>query len=197
MIKTLMFDLGGVIMEIERMNAVKALEALGMRDVDKMLGDYGQTGPFLQLEKGEISPEEFHREIHKLMPSGVTDDQIDEAFEKFLVGIPVERLRKLEELHKKYNIYQLSNTNKIMWDGFITKEFRKDGHDMSYYFDGTVASFEAKAYKPDAEIFRIAERRFGIKPEETIFFDDSKANCEAAAKLGFRTEWIGPENPIT
>lgn len=196
MIKNLMFDLGGVIMEIERMNAVKALEALGMRDVDKMLGDYGQTGPFLQLEKGEISPEEFHREIHKLMPAGVTDDQIDEAFEKFLVGIPVERLRKLEELHKKYNIYLLSNTNKIMWDGFITKEFRKDGHDMSYYFDGTVASFEAKAYKPDAEIFRIAERRFGIKPEETIFFDDSKANCEAAAKLGFRTEWIGPENPI-
>ena len=183
-------------MEIERMNAVKALEALGMRDVDKMLGDYGQTGPFLQLEKGEISPEEFHREIHKLMPAGVTDDQIDEAFEKFLVGIPVERLRKLEELHKKYNIYLLSNTNKIMWDGFITKEFRKDGHDMSYYFDGTVASFEAKAYKPDAEIFRIAERRFRIKPEETIFFDDSKANCEAAAKLGFRTEWIGPENPI-
>lgn len=196
MIKNLMFDLGGVIMEIERMNAVKALEALGMRDVDKMLGDYGQTGPFLQLEKGEISPEEFHREIHKLMPAGVTDDQIDEAFEKFLVGIPVERLRKLEELHKKYNIYLLSNTNKIMWDGFITKEFRKDGHDMSYYFDGTVASFEAKAYKPDAEIFRIAERRFGIKPEETIFFDDSKANCEAAAALGFRTEWIGPENPI-
>lgn len=191
-----MFDLGGVIMEIERMNAVKALEALGMCDVDKMLGDYGQTGPFLQLEKGEISPEEFHREIHKLMPAGVTDDQIDEAFEKFLVGIPVERLRKLEELHKKYNIYLLSNTNKIMWDGFITKEFRKDGHDISYYFDGTVASFEAKAYKPDAEIFRIAERRFGIKPEETIFFDDSKANCEAAAKLGFRTEWIGPENPI-
>lgn len=191
-----MFDLGGVIMEIERMNAVKALEALGMRDVDKMLGDYGQTGPFLQLEKGEISPEEFHREIHKLMPAGVTDDQIDEAFEKFLVGIPVERLRKLEELHKDYNIYLLSNTNKIMWDGFIADEFRKDGHDMSYYFDGTVASFEAKAYKPDAEIFRIAERRFGIKPEETIFFDDSKANCEAAAKLGFRTEWIGPENPI-
>ena len=89
MIKNLMFDLGGVIMEIERMNAVKALEALGMRDVDKMLGDYGQTGPFLQLEKGEISPEDFHREIHKLMPAGVTDDQIDEAFEKFLVGIPV------------------------------------------------------------------------------------------------------------
>lgn len=196
MIKNLMFDLGGVIMEIDRMQAVRALQALGMRDVDKMLGDYGQTGPFLQLEKGEISPEEFHQEIHKLMPAGVTDDQIDEAFEKFLVGIPVERLRKLEELHKDYNIYLLSNTNKIMWDGFIADEFRKDGHDMSYYFDGTVASFEARAYKPDAEIFRIAERRFGIKPEETIFFDDSKANCEAAAKLGFRTEWIGPENPI-
>ena len=75
MIKNLMFDLGGVIMEIERMNAVKALEALGMRDVDKMLGDYGQTGPFLQLEKGEISPEEAVNSIMQKLNLYLAENQ--------------------------------------------------------------------------------------------------------------------------
>ena len=86
----------------------------------------------------------------------------------------------------------LSNTNKIMWDSKIADEFRKDGHDRDYYFDGCVASFAVKSYKPDAKIFMAALDRFGLTPEETIFFDDSKANCDAAAALGFQTVWVCP-----
>lgn len=188
----LLFDLGGVIMDIRRENCVASMRRLGMEHPEEFLGDYGQKGPFLLLEKGEITPEEFRRQLRPYLNAGVTDDQIDAAFNDFLVGIPVERLRHLEALHRDHHIYMLSNTNKIMWDSKIAEEFRKDGHDRDYYFDGCVASFAMKSYKPDPHIFQATLDRFGLEAGDVIFFDDSQANCEAAAQLGFRTVWVAP-----
>ena len=189
---TLLFDLGGVIMDIRRENAVAALQALGMSQAGELLGEYGQKGPFLALEKGEITPAEFRDALRPMLRPGVTDAEIDAAFNRFLTGIPVERLRRLEDLHGRHRRYLLSNTNAIMWHGKIAEEFRKDGHDMGYYFDGWVPSFEVHAYKPEAAIFRIAAERFGLDPAQTLFFDDSEANCRAAAALGFRTAHVRP-----
>lgn len=194
---TLLFDLGGVIMDIERSRAVDALRALGMAGADDFLGDYAQKGPFLALERGDITPGEFRDEVRRLLPAGVTDAQIDAAFLRFLVGIPVRRLRALEELHRSHKLYMLSNTNPIMWDTAIADEFRKDGRSMGYYFDGWVASFAVHAYKPDAAIFRKAVEMFSLEPENTLFLDDSKANCLAAEALGFRTAWVRPGTEFT
>lgn len=179
-------------MDIERENCVKSMRRLGMEQPERFLGDYGQKGPFMSLEKGEITPEEFRRQLRAYLREGVTDEEIDSAFNDFLVGIPVRRLRELEKLHRDHDIYMLSNTNKIMWDSRIAEEFRKDGHDRDYYFDGCVASFAVKSYKPDRQIFIEVLDRFGLNPAEVVFFDDSKANCEAAAKLGFHTVWVEP-----
>ena len=192
MVKNLLFDLGGVIMNIRRQNAVDALIKIGMADADSFLGDYSQQGPFLKLEEGAISESEFRNEIRVLIPVDVTDEQIDDAFCHFLLGIPKYRLDALENLHKSYKIYMLSNTNSIMWNSVISDEFKKVGHDINYYFDGLVTSFEAKCVKPDAKIFNSVVENFNIKPEETIFFDDSQANIDAAAALGFKTAYVMP-----
>lgn len=184
--KNLMFDLGGVIMDICRDNAVKALEAIGMAKADSLLGVYGQKGVFLQLEKGLITPQQFRDELRKEIDREVTDEQIDEAFTRFLIGIPKERLRQLDMLRARgYRIYLLSNTNALMWHRFILSQFTIDGKTIDDYFDGIVTSFEAHAYKPDAEIFDYVVKTCHITPSETLFFDDSEANCEAARRLGF------------
>lgn len=193
MIQNLLFDLGGVIMDIERMKAVEALRAIGMKNPEEMLGDYGQKGPFLALERGEITPAEFRAELRQYFTRPVTDDAIDDAFCEFLRGIPSGRLRALEQLHKRYKIYLLSNTNALMWHRYILPEFTKEGHDINYYFDGVIASFKVKAYKPEAAIFEAAERDLDIKPEETLFFDDSEANVEAARRFGFHAELVTPD----
>lgn len=189
-IKNLLFDLGGVIMDIKRENAVAALSKLGMRDANELLGDYVQNGVFRSLEEGNLSPQAFDDAVRNFFPDngkGITDGQINNAFMKFLIGIPVHRLRSLKELHRDYNIYMLSNTNIIMWEGEIKQDFTVDGHDINYYFDGIVTSFEAHAVKPERQIFDYAISTLGIDPRETLFLDDSELNLQAAARLGFQT----------
>lgn len=193
MINNLLFDLGGVIMDLDRSRCVGAFKRLGMKDPDEFLGLYGQKGDFLALESGEIGADEFHRRLRPLFgdPS-LTDDRIDEAFNEFLVGIPVERLRALRELRRDYRVYLLSNTNPIMMESKIAEEFRKEGKEIDDYFDGIVTSYEAKCCKPGKAIFDYAERVCGLVPEETLFFDDSQANVDAARTYGFNAVLVKP-----
>lgn len=173
-------------MDIRRENAVEALKAIGLDRADDMLGVYGQKGVFLALEKGLITPDEFRAELRREISREVTDKEIDDAFCRFLIGIPTDRLRQLDRLRADgYRIYLLSNTNALMWHHVILGEFKNDGKSIDNYFDGIVTSFDVHAYKPDAAIFRRAAEICGIAPGETLFFDDSEANCEAARQCGF------------
>lgn len=190
MIQNLLFDLGGVIMDIKKDNCVKALRELGFRNAGEYLGDYSQKGPFGQLEQGLITADEFREFIRSQIDTPLTDGQIDEAFVKFLIGIPTERLRQLQMLRQRYGIYLLSNTNPIMWYSKIAEEFRKDGLSIEGYFDGIVTSFEAKLLKPDVKIFEYAAEHCDIKPNETLFLDDSLTNLTGAEAAGFRTAHV-------
>ncbi len=191
-IKNLLFDLGGVIVDINRMNCVEAYKKLGFADVEDFLGDYGQKGAFAMLESGKISAEEFREVIRQHIPGEVSDTQIDDAFEHFLSGIPVHRLDSLRKLRKKYKVYVLSNTNTIVWDGIIARSFAQQGGTINDYFDGIVTSFEAKTLKPSAEIFEYCKNKLGINVGETLFLDDSELNCEASRKCGFFAAHVKP-----
>ena len=196
MIKNLLFDLGGVITDLQRQRCVDEFILLGLPDAPSYFGEYSQSGIFMDLESGKISVDEFHRELHKAFPPGVNspDSELDRAFELFIAGIPVHRLRALLELRKKYKIYLLSNTNPIMWDDILAREFEKiPPYVREDYFDGMVTSFEAHAAKPDPAIFIYTKDTLGIVPEETLFFDDSLANVHAARALGFHARLIEPE----
>lgn len=197
MIKNLLFDLGGVIMDIDRMQCVRAYKKLGMADPEQFLGEYSQSGPFGQLESGAITPEQWRAELRHYLPQGVTDAQIDEAFCDFLIGIPAHRLDALKQLRTKYNVYILSNTNPVMWNTRIAEEFAKQGESLIAYCSGAITSFEEKVMKPDARIFEAACTKLGIKPQETVFLDDSATNTAAAAALGFETITVAPGTEFT
>lgn len=195
MTEALLFDLGGVIMDIDRNKAVAAYDKLGMKDADSFFDPYLQRGYFLQLEQGAISPEKFRADIRPLFSRPVTDEEIDCGLFQFLLGIPDERLTRLSELRKAgHRVYMLSNTNAIMWHGFILPEFKKLGAGLPEYFDGVVTSFEAKCCKPAPQIYQLAIQRFGLNPAETTFFDDGQANIDAARKLGFQTALVDGQN---
>lgn len=180
-----MFDLGGVIMDIDRQRCVDYFAALGMNNADDFFDAYRQKGPFLRLESGQISADEFRAEMKRLLPPGATDAEIDRGLSLFLRGIPEERLDTLRRLRAEgHGVWLLSNTNPIMWVNDIMPEFRKQGLDITAYFDGTLTSFEAGVCKPDRRIYELALAKFGIPAAETTFFDDGPANVEAARACG-------------
>lgn len=198
MIKNLLFDLGGVIMDLDRDRCVRAFERLGMKDADDFLGVYGQKGAFLALESGEIDADEFHAQVRPMIDrENVSDEEIDAAFNEFIIGIPVHRLESLRELRRDYKVYLLSNTNPIMVNGKIAEEFRKEGREMADYFDGIFTSYEAKCCKPGKAIFDYTEKVGGLNPSETLFFDDSQSNVDAARSYGFNSVLVRPGDEFT
>ena len=191
-IKNLLFDQGGVIVDIRRDYCLDELRQLGMDHPELLIGLYKQEGPFFALENGDITVAQFHEALRPLVPPDVTDEQMDNAFSSFIVGIPLHRLQALRELRKRYKTYILSNTNPIMFEGVIARNFAQEGLDVNAYFDGVTVSYKARSNKPDRAIFDYAIATMGIKPEETLFFDDGQENLDAAAKLGFKTALVEP-----
>lgn len=191
-IKNLLFDQGGVIVDIERDRCLTELKKLGMENPETLIGLYKQEGPFFALENGDINLEEFHQALRPLMPEGVSDEQMDAAFSSFIVGIPLHRLVALRELRKRYKTYILSNTNPLMFEGVIARNFAQEGLDVNAYFDGVTVSYKAHSNKPDRKIFDYAIATMGIVPGETLFFDDGQENLQVAASLGFKTALVEP-----
>ncbi|MDE5839717.1 MAG: HAD family phosphatase [Muribaculaceae bacterium] len=191
-IQNVIFDLGGVVIDLDRDRAVHALEQLGLNDADDILGLYGQKEPFFGLETGERSTSEFFDILRSRMNPGVTDTEITEAFNQFLVRLPAERLAMLRRLRESgFHIFMLSNTNPVMYLTWIDRAFRQEGLTVNDYFDGIVVSFQELTCKPDVEIFKTLMRRYGLNPSQTLMLDDSEKNCLAAEKAGARSFRVG------
>lgn len=192
-IRNIIFDLGGVVISLDRNRAVRALEKLGMSDVDSLLDLYEQRGPFLLLETGKIDTAELFDLLLPECKPGTTATQLRDAFESFLIEIPSVRLETIMRLREKgYRIFVLSNTNPLMYNHWIAREFQRDGLTINDYFDGIVTSFEEGICKPDPEIFRKLTRRYGLDPQETLMLDDSADNCRAAESVGLNVLQVMP-----
>lgn len=198
--KNIIFDLGGVVIDLRRENAVQALTALGISDADALLGEYAQKGTFLLLEKGMTTTADFYDDMLPRCSEGTTCADIRDAFEKFLVDLPVARLRAIAALRRKgFRVYVLSNTNPLMYNHWIDEAFRGDGLSINDYFDGIVTSFQERTCKPDPEIFRRVIDRYSLDPSETLMLDDSEANCESARSVGLhaiRIDNSGEDNTL-
>ena len=182
----IVFDLGGVVLDIERDRAVERLDALGIAEADALLDPYCQKGIFLSVEEGKISAGEFFDALRaKSTKADISDKDLEEAFTAFIMDLPVERLQAIRELRRQgKRTYVLSNTNPVMFHTVIDRLFRREGLAINDYFDGVIASFAEKVCKPDPEIFRILLRRYDLDPKKTVFLDDSAKNCAAAEKEG-------------
>lgn len=193
-IKNIIFDLGGVIIDLERLKAVDALDRLGLKDASSLLGEYEQKGPFLMLETGEISSSEVLDILLPHCKTGTTCTDIRDAFEEFLRDLPVERLKMIDKLRENgYKLFVLSNTNPIMYNHWIDNAFRQDGKSINDYFDGIVTSFQEKMCKPTPALFQRVVDRYNLNPEETLMLDDSEANVKAARSIGLKAIRIQPE----
>ena len=188
MIRHVVFDLGGVLTELDLDRCQAAFRAIGLEQIGALIDPCHPNAMFGRLEAGELSWAETCAEIRRMTGNRtVSDEAIAGALAAFLSPIPVEKLRAIERLRGRgIRTYVLSNNNPVGMEvirGFCTA----DGRTMDDYFDRIYVSCEMKALKPSPEIFRKMLADSGMRAEETLFVDDSPRNVAAAAALGFET----------
>lgn len=186
-IKNLIFDFGGVLIDLDRRRCIENFAKLGMPHVEAMLDVCHQQGFFLQHESGLITSAEFREAIRGQIGQEVSDAEIDAAWNSFLVGIPSYKLDLLLKLREKYVVYLLSNTNEIHWEWSCRHAFPYKTFRVEDYFEKIFLSYEMKLVKPDVAIFEKLLAETGIDPKETFFIDDSAENCRVAETLGIST----------
>jgi FMN phosphatase YigB (HAD superfamily) len=186
-IKNILFDFGGVIMEIDYPQAVQAFLKLGLTDAVKQLDPYTQAGIFGDLESGKISDEDFRRQLSCMVGRELTWKECQTAWRGYCKDLPRRNLLALKKLRAEgYRVILLSNTNPFMMGWAMSDEFDGEGHPLSDYLDAAYLSYQCKIMKPKPEIFQLILKEENIQPEETLFVDDGPKNVAAAAQLGFK-----------
>ena len=189
--KNLIFDLGGVLLDIVPDATFAALKALGVGE--KFLTDgFKLRNEMLHgLECGSVSPEEMYAALADSMGMECTSEvreRIKAAWCAMLGDFAPEKLHCLRDLRKRgYRVFLLSNTNAIHWEVIEEKFGAVEGGSSADYFDGVYLSFEMHACKPDVAIFEQLLAAEKITAGDAAFFDDSQDNCTAAASLGIAT----------
>ena len=126
-IKNIIFDFGGVILNIDYQASINAFKELGIKNFEILFSQASQFNIFDKLETGKLNPHDFRDEIRNISGLKLTDEAIDKAWNKMLLDIPIERIELLIKLKSKYNIYLLSNTNAIHYD-IYNNEIYKAGY---------------------------------------------------------------------
>ncbi len=184
-VKNIIFDFGGVVVDLDKQAAVRAFEALGF-ETRACIGDYVQDGVFALMETGEMSPEEFCAYVREQVGTDVKDEEVFRAWNKMLVGIPARRVRLIRDSRADYRTYMLSNTNAIHWEYSCRELMSPTGLKMEDCFQRIFLSFRMRLAKPDGRIFRKVLSEERLRPEETLFVDDSSENCRVAESMGMQ-----------
>lgn len=185
-ITTIIFDLGGVILNLDQERTLRAFKRLGV-DMDE-INEISTI--FSDFEMGKINADDFRQAIMTHLKGTVTESEIDAAWNAMLLDLPAERLTYLKFLRKSFNVHLLSNTNSIHIDAF--NKYLLDEHpNLDWYaqFDKVYYSYEIGLRKPNKDIYEFVLQENNLKPHECLFIDDLKANLNGAGHVGMHTIW--------
>ena len=198
MIKNIIFDYGAVIFDIDHQLTIQAFKDIGLQAENDFFGHLTQNPIFDLFEKGEISGVEFRNSIRKLIPAQLTDQTIDEAWNKMLLGIPSGNLETLLLAKNNYRTFLLSNNNAIHYDWilkYLLAEFQLV-NGMADYFEKDYYSHLMGMRKPNADIFEFVLQAHGLNKSETLFIDDSPQHIATAKQIGLHTHLMLKEDQL-
>ena len=192
-IKTIFFDLGGVIITLDQPQAIRRFQEIGLKDADQRLDAYTQGGIFGDLERGTIDAETFRVELSKLVGRDVTYDECRYAWLGYCHELPQRNLEALRRLRSEgYRLVLLSNTNPFMMSWVMSPDFDGEGHSLEDYMDACYCSYKLGCMKPDTEFFHRVLMAEQTAPSQMLFLDDGPRNVAVASQMGIRT--YCPEN---
>lgn len=193
-IRHIIFDLGGVLLNIDYAATARAFAALGISDFETRYSQQQQANVFDDLETGRLDRAAFLAAVRAFNEAlNLTDAQIEEAWNAMLLDFPLRRLQLLQQLRGHYDLFLLSNTNEIHELAF--NQILSSAHglpSLAALFDRVYLSHRLGLRKPEAEVFRHILAENELTTEHTLFIDDSPQHIETAASLGIQTIWLKP-----
>lgn len=187
-IKNVVFDIGGVILKFLPYRIIKDYSV--DKNEEELLKNLFLSPLWGELDAGTKSFREVAEIYHK--ESGIAEERVMGLFQTIYDGLKLipetEAFIKRLLGNKNVNVYYLSN---------MPEKFMKDLMEEYPIFnrmDGGVYSADIKAIKPDYKIYRELEKRYDIKKDETIFFDDMEANVQAAIAFGWNARVYNQHN---
>ncbi|RLD61466.1 MAG: HAD family phosphatase [Bacteroidetes bacterium] len=186
-IRNIIFDFGGVIINIHHSEVEKAFKNLGINQFETLFSQATQSDIFQRLEIGTISPGNFRNYLRSIIGKEIPDHKLDFAWNQIIGNYPPHRIKLLSELKKNYNLFLLSNTNIIHYRYYIEKFRNEFGFEFQSLFNKTYWSFEISERKPNHSAFTFVLKDNNLIASETLFIDDSVQNIDAAEQMGFQT----------
>ncbi|MBQ3251471.1 MAG: HAD family phosphatase [Bacteroidales bacterium] len=192
MIKAIIFDMGGVLVDLDIEDCKKVFkETLGYNDIDQIIDACHQKGIYGDLEEGTLSAEEFRSIVLAGSRPGSVPEMVDEAMSHILVGIQPYKVQMLKKLAQEYDLYMLSNNNAICLP-YSRAMFADAGIPLEDIFKKCFFSFEMKALKPSAAFYKEVVEQIGLPAEEMFFIDDSQRNVDGSIAAGLPAVYYEP-----
>jgi glucose-1-phosphatase len=195
-IKNIIFDLGGVILNIDIKRTENALKELGFDNLSTYMTQQHISSFFKEYEMGKIDDAAFISSIQSLSPKPLTEEEVINAWNALLLDFPEERIELLRRLKEKYRLFLLSNTNLIHYRKFQQQIHLQTGGYLEDLFEKTYYSHAVGLSKPDVAIFQLVINENKLDPAETIFVDDTAVNMTGAKQAGLRVAHIAPGTSI-
>lgn len=196
-IKALVFDMGGVLVDLDLEDCRKAFkDMLGYDKIDDILDACHQKGIYGDLEEGSLSAEEFRRIVLADSRPGSTEEDVDKAMWHILVGIEPYKVELLKRLSEKYDLYLLSNNNSICLP-CSSGMFTDAGIPLDKIFRKCFYSFEMKALKPSERFYKAVISEIGLPSEQMLFIDDSQKNVDGAIDAGLPAIYYRPGTDLS
>lgn len=190
-IRHIIFDLGGVLLNIDYDLTEKAFIDAGVTNFGELYSQLKQSDLFDRWETGRMSREEFISAMQQASSTPLTEAQVLHAWNAMLLDFPIRRLQILQQLRNYYDLFLLSNTNEIHEEVFNNTLMTEYGiPNIGVFFDRAYMSHRVGLRKPMPEIFIRVMEENQLAPEATLFIDDSPQHIEAAQKLGIQTIYL-------
>lgn len=186
-IKNIIFDLGGVILNIDFKYTEEAFGKLGFTDFSQYITQHHITPLFEAYETGKIDDAAFIKGIQEIAGQPITAAEIVHAWNALLLDFPPERIELLKKISTQFRIFLLSNTNALHHAEFQKRFFSLTGGYLEDVFHKTYYSQTAKMRKPDAEFYQLVINENKLVPSETLFIDDTAVNLSGAIQTGLQT----------
>ncbi len=191
-IKAIIFDMGGVIVDLDIEDCKRAFkEYLGYYKIDELIDPCHQKGIYGDLEEGKLSGDEFRRIVLQDSVPGALAENVDKAMWHILTGISPYKVEMLKRLSESYDLYLLSNNNPVCLPR-AKAIFEDAGIPLEKIFRKCFYSFEMKALKPSEPFYKAVVKEIGLPAEQMFFIDDSQKNVDGAIAAGLPAVYYEP-----